>query len=106
MSETNLNTLLTPGAYLLPNDCRAFVRNGKVIVSRKCSVPDIPRCRDCKYCIRAKSKYNQYYASPVCKLQPKTNRGYKNPSITRQQRFYAVRPSDAACDKYEPREQR
>nr|DAL02874.1 MAG TPA: hypothetical protein [Caudoviricetes sp.] len=96
-------TTLTPGAYKLPNNCKAFVRNGMVIVSRKWIADDTPRCRDCKHCIRAKSKYNQYYASPVCDMQPKTNRGYNNPEITSQKRFYSVRPSDAACDKYEPR---
>ena len=94
--------ILTPGAYTLPNDCKAFVRNGKVIVSCKCGAADIPRCRDCKHCIRAQKQYNQWYASPVCKMQPKANRGYNNPEIKRQQRYYAVRPSDAACDKYEP----
>lgn len=98
----NDNTL-TPGAYTLPNNCRAFVRNGKVIVSLKCGTADIPRCRDCKHCVRKMSRYNQFYASPVCEMQPKTNRGYKNPEIIRQQRFYAVRPSDAACDKFEPK---
>lgn len=100
----NPETPLAPGAYTLPNNCRAFVRNGKVIVTLKCGANDtIPRCRDCKHCVHAKSKYNQYYASPVCDLQPKTNRGYTKPEITAQPRFYAVRPSDAACKKYEPR---
>lgn len=97
-------TTLTPGAYSLPNDCKAFVRNGKAIVSRKRNADDTPRCRDCKHCVRAKSKYNQYYVSPVCDLQPKTNRGYINPDINRQKRFYSIRPSDVACEKYEPKE--
>lgn len=96
---------LMPGAYTLPNNCRAFVRNGKVIVSLKSNANDTtPRCRDCKHCVRAKSKYNQYYASPVCKMQPKSNRGYSNADIKSQKRFYSVRPSDRACDKYEPKE--
>lgn len=96
-------TELMPGAYTLPNNCRAFVRNGKVIVSLKCGTEDIPRCRDCKHCVRGKSTYNQWTISTVCELQPKTNRGYKNPKIIKQKRYYSVRPSDAACDKYEPK---
>lgn len=53
----NPETTLAPGAYTLPNNCRAFVRNGKVIVSLKCGANDTtPRCRDCKHCVRAKSK--------------------------------------------------
>lgn len=91
----------TDTTELLPG--KAFVRNGKVIVSLKRGAADIPRCRDCKHCVRAKSKYNQHYASPVCEMQPKSNRGYKNPTITEQKRFYSVRPSDAACEKYEPK---
>lgn len=43
-----MNSELQPGAYPLPNNCRAFVRNGKVIVCQKCNVDDIPRCRDCR----------------------------------------------------------
>ena len=96
---------ILPGAYTLPNNCRAFVRNGKVIVSLKCGANDtIPRCRDCKHCVRAESAYNRYYVSPVCDLQPKANRGYSNPDTNRQKRFYSIRPSDTACEKYEPKE--
>lgn len=103
MPDRQLHTL-APGAYSLPDNCRAFVRNGKVIVALKCSANDTsPRCRDCRHCVRAKSKYNQYYASPVCGLQPKANRGYRKPDVLTQPRFYSVRPSDAACKQYEPR---
>lgn len=94
---------LQPGSYQLPNNCKAFVRNGKVIVSLKHGVADIPRCRDCQHCIRAKKQYNQWYTSPVCELQPKTNRGYNNPEVKRQQRYYSVRPCDAACERFTPK---
>lgn len=97
------NNELQPGAYQLPNNCKAFVRNGKVIVSLKRGAADIPRCRDCQHCIRAQKQYNQWCASPVCKMQPKENRGYKNPTITKQKRYYSVRPSDAACEHFTPK---
>lgn len=92
------------GEYKLDTDCRAYVRNGKVIVCKKKPSDDTPRCRDCKHCVMGRSKYNQRYEHPVCKLQPKKNKGYSNHAITRQQRFYAVRESDAKCSKYEPKE--
>lgn len=101
------NNQLQPGAYPLPNNCRAFVRNGKVIVSLKSTSTDnTPRCRDCAHCIMAKKQYNQYYASPVCKMQPKENKGYRTPAIKKQQRYYAVRPSDAACEHFKSKEQK
>lgn len=99
---TNGQTL-TVGAYIVPNDCKAFVRAGKVIVSYKRNAVQKQRCRDCRHCVMGKSKYNQHYARPVCKLQPKTNRGYANPEIIEQPRYYAVRECDTVCEKYEPR---
>lgn len=44
------NMQLQPGAYQLPNNCTAFVRAGKVIVSLKSSVSDnTTYCRDCHF---------------------------------------------------------
>ena len=78
-----------------------------VIVSLKSTSTDnTPRCRDCAHCILAKKQYNQYYASPVCKMQPKENKGYRTPAIKKQQRYYAVRPSDAACEYFKSKKQK
>lgn len=100
-----MNSELQPGAYPLPNNCRAFVRNGKVIVYHKCGVDNIPRCRDCRFNILGKSRYNQRYPSPVCEKQPKTNKGYANHEVKQQQRFYSVRPCDAACELFAPKQE-
>lgn len=63
-----------------------------------------PRCRDCKHCGAGRAKYGASRASIVCFKRPKLNKGYSNPNIVRQKRFYAVRQSTPACEIFEPKE--
>lgn len=95
---------LQPGTYVLADDCKAVVRNGKITVSLKLNntKPEL-RCRDCRHCIMACSKYNQRMAAPVCELQPKVNRAYFKPEEQHQARFYSVHRYDVACSKWEPK---
>lgn len=98
----NNDKLLTVGEYEISAGCRAVVRNGKVIITKRVKADeDVLRCRDCKHCFMGRSKYSQRYPHPVCRLQPKQNKGYTAESIIRQERFYAVRESDVRCEKFE-----
>ena len=95
---------LQPGTYVLADDCKAVVRNGKITVSPKLTTPKSElRCRECRHCIMAFSKYNQRMAAPVCELQPKINRAYFKAEEQQQPRFYSVHRYDVACSKWEPK---
>lgn len=95
---------LQPGTYVLADDCKAVVRNGKITVSPKLTTPKSElRCRECRHCIMAFSKYNQRMAAPVCELQPKINRAYFKAEEQLQPRFYSVHRYDVACSKWEPK---
>lgn len=101
------NELLQPGVYLLPNNCKAFVRAGKVYVDEKWkAIDETPRCRNCRHFGKGFNSYNQAYESPVCLARPKTNglmNGYQA-EVLAQQRYYATRQERRACDKYEPKD--
>lgn len=96
---------LTEGIYQLPNDCKAFVRDGKVFVSRKWkAIDETPRCRNCRHFGQGRNRYNQRHESPVCFARPKTNgltNGYPA-DVQAQQRYYATQPAFRACEKYQP----
>lgn len=98
---------LTAGVYPLAPECKAFVRDGKVIVSQKRRVVDeTPRCRNCKHFGEGHSKYNQRHNSPVCFARPKENglmNGYA-PDERTQQRYYATQGQFRACNKYTPKD--
>lgn len=97
-------TTLTTGVYELPPDCKAMVRDGKVIVTpKKKAVDRTPRCRECKHFAQGFSKYNQRYPSPVCLMRPKENgnTGYSEP-VRSQRRYYSTLVCNKVCDKYEP----
>ncbi len=99
-------TELTQGVYPLAPDCKAFVRDGKVIVSSKRKVIDTtPRCRDCRHFGMGHSKYNQRHDSPVCLARPKDNgnTGYA-PQIRTQQRYYSTQGCFRACNKFNPKD--
>lgn len=90
------------GMYRIPDDCKAGVRSGRVIVSKKIMPYSEPRCRSCRYFGYGKSRYNQRYDSPICLLKPKTNgnTGYPT-SVQEQPRFYSTLASRKACGQYE-----
>lgn len=96
---------LTQGAYPIAPDCTAFVRGGKVIVTRKKkAIDETPRCRNCKHFGRGRNRYNQRHDSPVCFARPKTNgltNGYPA-DVQEQQRYYATQPAYRACEMYQP----
>lgn len=96
-----MNRKLTAGIYELPPTCKAFVRDGKIIVSlKRNTAPDCNRCRDCAHFAYGCATYGGFQHSPVCHLRPKTYRYdpyQKNGSI-----FYGTQPSKPACDKFQP----
>lgn len=98
---------LTAGVYPLAPDCKAFVRDGKVIVSQKRRVVDeTPRCRNCKHFGKGHSLYNQRHDSPVCFARPKENgrmNGYAA-DVCAQKRYYATQGQFRACNKYTPKD--
>lgn len=95
---------LSPGNYILPPDCRAIIRNGKVVVfPRQRKSSDAPQCRFCTHCIMAYSIRNTSYSHPVCDLRPKPKISNFDQGASQAPQFYMVRPFDVACDKYEPR---
>lgn len=96
---------LSPGAYELPNDCKAFVRGGVVYVSKKHIVEKCDRCRDCKHFGYGRNAYNQEVHTLVCFKRPKTNKSYLGKPAGKQVRFYAVIPSARACELFEPKNQ-
>lgn len=97
-----MNTSLQPGAYALPPNCKAFVRNGTVIVSlKKRTAIECNRCRDCRHFAYGYATYGSHLNSPICKLRPKTYRydsEKKNDHI-----FYATQPSKPACNNFTPK---
>lgn len=97
-------TTLTTGVYSLPPDCKAMVRDGKVIVTAKKKVIDrVPRCRECKHFALGQSKHSQRYPSPVCLMRPKENGNTGYPEGVRSQtRYYSTLDCNKACDKFEP----
>lgn len=96
---------LSPGVYELPNNCKAFVRGGKVIVSIKHVVEKCDRCRDCKHFGHGRNAYNQLVHTLVCFKKPKVNKSYLSQPAGKQVRYYAVNPSAKACEMFEPKNQ-
>lgn len=96
---------LSPGVYELRNDCKAFVRDGKVIVSKKRVFEKCDRCRDCKHCGHGRNAYNQEMHTLVCFKKPKTNKSYLSKPAGKQVRYYAVNPSAKACEMFESKHQ-
>lgn len=93
-----MTTELSPGLYRLPPNCKAFVRDGKVIVSLKKKVVDIcPRCRDCKHFGYGRATAGGWNQSPICRLRPKTIKSYHRPDPI----YYSTLASRKACDKFE-----
>lgn len=103
----NPNNNLAPGAYQLPPDCTAFVRAGKVIVSKKLrTCVQCDRCEDCAHFGKGQIQYNGG-ARNVCLARPKPNgrnNGYK-PHITSQQRYFAAQPRQKACELFKSKQQ-
>lgn len=96
-----MTTELHPGAYRLAPNCKAFVRDGRVIVSpKKSTAIECNRCRDCRHFAYGRATYGGWQHSAICKLRPKTYRydtEKKNGTI-----FYATQANKMACDKFEP----
>ncbi len=94
---------LTKGIYPLANDCKASVRDGKVIVSyKRNAVAGIIRCRTCKFFGMGRSMSNQSFDSPVCLNRPKRygNIGCCNND---EQLYYTTRTYNRACYDYLPK---
>lgn len=93
---------LKPGAYPLPNNCKAFVRGGKVYVCEKYS-NETKKCRECIHFGTGRTQYNGNPFMSVCFAKPKINKsaGYKK-EVREQQRYYATHPYKTACDKFKP----
>lgn len=94
-------TTLQPGLYQLPNDCKAFVRDGKVYVCKKWA-NETKKCRECKHFGLGRTQYNGCPFMEVCLIKPKINKntGYKK-EIREQKRYYAAHPYATACEKFE-----
>lgn len=97
-------TPLHPGAYNLAPDCKAFVRDGKVIVSiKKRTCVQCDRCRDCKHFGQGYATGGGNYTS-ICKMRPKKLR-YHAPGVPPAEVYYATLSFTKACDKFEPKNQ-
>ena len=94
-NQDNMNTeVLKVGTYLLPDDCTVSVVKGKVIVhqKRKSFLKEGDhRCKDCKFNVKGHTIKNAWYSTNVCLLRPKRHAGV----------YYAVRPYDKTCDKFQ-----
>lgn len=96
------NNQLQPGAYPLPPNCRAFVRDGKVIVSLKKKISEqCARCRSCKYFAHGFATGGGNYTA-VCKARPKKVK-YHAFNVPPGEVYYATLAINKACDKYEPK---
>lgn len=96
------NNQLQPGAYPLPPNCRAFVRDGKVIVSlKKRTSVQCDRCRDCKYFGHGFATGGGNYTA-ICKARPKKVK-YHAFNVPRDAVYYATLAPNRACEKFEPK---
>lgn len=97
---------LSPGAYTLPPDCKAFVRGGRVIVSKKqTSSPKRGRCGDCLHFGKGRITYTDQPNRDVCLVRKKTN-GRHNcypKEYSSRQRYFAAWSRDIACDLFKPK---
>lgn len=100
-----INELLNPGAYQLPEDCTAFVRNGSVIVRKKRIFEPTRKCGECKHFGTGRVNYNDEPTRDVCLLRPKYNAPSSNypKHIASQQRYYAAYRWGRICDRFEPK---
>lgn len=91
------------GEYLIPEDCRAIVANGKVMVfSRKQKIlgEGEYRCRDCVHYRKGQTSINQfsYNFGYICEMKPKE---VNNPKFAEQKLFYTVLKYGKICEHFE-----
>ena len=100
------NNPLTLGIYELSHDCKAFVREGKVFVSKKqTSSPKCDRCADCAYFGKGRVTYYDHPNRDVCLAREKVNgrhNGYPKEYSSRK-RYFAAWSRDKACDLFKPK---
>lgn len=97
------NIILEPGVYDLPNNCKAFSRGGKVIVSLKRKVTEqCNRCRTCKHFGNGYISASGTYTS-VCFNRPKHLKWVRW-GVPNDQIYYSAYATDKACESYEPKE--
>lgn len=106
----NMNTneqQLSPGAYKLPPDCKAFVRDGRVIVSKKWTTKrECKRCADCIHLGKGRITYYDQPNRSVCLARKKTN-GRHNcypKEYSSRQRYFAASPNDVACELFKSKQ--
>lgn len=93
---------LNPGAYNLPPDCKAFVRDGKVIVSiKKRTCVQCDRCRDCKHFGFGFATAGGWDKATVCKARPKQVKYYRTERTRQEGIYYATLATNRACEKFE-----
>lgn len=97
------NNQLQPGAYELPPNCKAFVRDGKVIVSvKKRTSVQCDRCRDCRFFGLGHATMGSYRQTTVCKTRPKDVKHYRSERARTEGVYYATLAPNRACEKFEP----
>lgn len=97
------NNQLQPGAYNLPPNCKAFVRDGQVIVSvKKRTSVQCDRCRDCKYFDHGYATAGGWNKATICKARPKNIKYYGSGRARTEGVYYATLAPNRACEKFEP----
>ena len=84
------NQTLEIGSYLIPEGCKATVKDGDVTISIKKDnriKEGDWRCKDCIHRKEGKTSINAWSMSWVCELKPKTVR---NPRFANQKLFYCA----------------
>lgn len=91
------------GEYLIPDDCRAIVANGKVMVfprKQKTLGEGEYRCRDCVHRRKGQTSINQASCNfgYICNMKPKE---INNPKFAGQKLYYCALKYGKICEHFE-----